>query len=211
VTAALVPLLRAGAWAATGIASFDYFTEEQIADQWRESDTFNSVGGDVNSQFEIVNKHLSKCAGAWNAHSPGFREEWRSWSAWWGDAGDRWTDASAGDVRRLRDYAVAINKWAVLVGGSLKQACPDVYKVYPYKELTDLRVDPSAGTVTEQQAAALQEASTAAQIAKKKQQEDDAGLEKWTKLLSGVGWVLAGGIALATVAFGYRIYKDVRS
>lgn len=206
----VLPLLKAAAWAGSGIAAYDYFTEDEIADQWRDNDTFNAVGASINGQFELINARLSECPGAWNQESAAFRQKWGEWSTWWGDKGDRWTDADAGEVNRLRDFAIAVNGWGIRVGRALQAQCPDRYENYPYKTQADLQVDPAQGTITAQQRVRLEEAKRQAQIQKQQQQAQAPEFERWNKLLSGVGWVLVGAITLGAVAFGYRVYKDVK-
>jgi hypothetical protein len=205
-----IPLFAATAGA---VALYETYSEEEIEDQWRPSNTFNDKALRVNAQWEGINRAISQCPGAWNTagvREP-FREAWLTgWAPWYDEEGDRFTDASAGTVKQLRDYLVEANSWAVRVGELIQANCPDQYVNYAYRQLNDVGLDPASGTVTDQQRDRLEEARAKAQIQKTQAQGQAPEFERWGKILGGVGWVLVGAITLGTVAFGYRVYQDAR-
>lgn len=206
-----IPLI-AGA-AASGLVTYIALTPEEIEDLWRDSDTFNDKARRINAVWEGINDALSKCQGAWNDRAVRipFREAWlKGWAPWYDSEGDRVFDASVSDVQQLRDYLIEVNKWAVKVGDSIRRNCQDQFETYPYRKLNDIGLDPNRGTITDQQKTKLEEALRAAEISKVQESAQNQETQRWEGILKGVGWVLVGGITLATVAFGYRIYSDVR-
>lgn len=199
--------------AAGAVAVYESYSDEEIEDLWKDSDTFNDKAARVNAQWEGINRAISQCPGAWNTEAVRvpFREAWMTgWAPWYDEEGDRFTNASDVTVKQLRDYLIEANGWAVRIGELVKAHCPDQYANYPYQQLNEVGLDPASGTVTDQQKAKLDEAKRSAQIAQVQQGQQAAEAARWSKVLSGVGWVLVGAITLGSVAFGYRIYKDVR-
>lgn len=204
-----IPLVVSAA--AGGYAVYKVYTDEEIEDLWRDAATFNDKARRINAVWEGVNAALSRCPAAWNDATlrVPFREAWlRGWAPWYADTGDRYFDASVSDVQQLRDYLVAVNSWSIKIGEALRRECPDEFKVYPYKALNAIGLNPTSGTITEQQKARLEEARRTAEIDKLHGEGSEAA--GWGALLKGVGWLLVGGAALTTVAIGYRVYSDTR-